>query len=121
MREALALALAAAGTLVVLAGAPLGASENLPRRDLRGARLAGADLARANLQRADRRDAQLEGARLALANLQRADLRGARLGGADLTGADLTGADLGGARGLTRAQVESATTDGTTRLPLLDG
>ncbi len=47
-----------------------------------------------------------------------ADLRGADFTGAVLRGADLRGADLEGARGLTRAQLDSAITDRTTRLPV---
>jgi uncharacterized protein YjbI with pentapeptide repeats len=52
------------------------------------------------------------------ADLHRADLHAADLTGARLRRADLRGADLRDARGLTRAQVDTATTDGGTRLPL---
>jgi hypothetical protein len=72
------------------------------RLDLTGARLTGLDL---------------RGEDLSELILQGADLGGADLTGARLHGADLRGANLEGARGLTRAQLESATIDGTTRLP----
>lgn len=73
------------------------------RLDLTGARLAGLDLG---------------GEDLSDVNLFDADLRGTDLTGADLRGADLRGANLEAARGLTRAQVESAVTDRRTRLPV---
>lgn len=72
------------------------------RADLAGARLTGLDL---------------RGEDLSELILVGADLRGADLTGAVLRGADLRGADLAGTRGLTRAQLDSAVTDQTTRLP----
>ena len=77
------------------------------RRDLAGARLAGAGL----------RAADLRGALLIGADLRGADLRDADLIGADLRGADLRGADLTGALYLTASQVRSARGDRATRLP----
>jgi hypothetical protein len=72
--------------------------------------------------RLDLTGAPLKGLDLSGEDLSDLVLRGADLGGADLTGAALRGADLRGtnlegARGLTRTQIESAVTDGTTRLP----
>jgi len=70
---------------------------NLSGADLRGADLSGADLSRADLSWANLRGADLSWANLRGANLSRADLSWANLRGADLSGADLSGADLSGA------------------------
>jgi uncharacterized protein YjbI with pentapeptide repeats len=51
------------------------------------------------------------------ADLHRADLHAADLTYAQFTGADLRGADLRQVRGLTRAQVNDARTNSSTRLP----
>ena len=111
---------------------------DLHRADLHGAALRsadcdGADLHRADLHDADMRDADLQWADLHDADLHGADLRGALLEDADLhradlhtadltdarlRGADLRGADLRDARGLTREQVDTATTNGATLLSL---
>ncbi len=82
------------------------------RRELRRADLAGADLHGIDLRGADLRGAVLVGARLGSA-----DLRGADLRFADLRGADLAGADLRDVLFLHESQLQSATGDGTTRLP----
>src|SRR5512132_4007529 len=58
------------------------------------------------------------GALLEAADSHRADLHAADLTHARLRDADLRGADLRHARGLSRAQVEEATTNGATLLPL---
>ena len=72
-----------------------------------GARLRGADLAKANLR----------GAYLIAADLRDADLRQADLIGVDLRDADLRGADLTGALFLTQSQVNAARGDQATKLP----
>ena len=62
----------------------------------------------------------LTGANLTMANLTGANLTSAFLGGANLRDANLTGADGeadGQAKGLTQAQIVSALTDNTTKLP----
>ncbi len=104
-----------------LAGAQL-ARTDLARARLAGTNLSGACLIETNLTRAELigvnlRDAQLDGAELTGALLDRAVLRGARLVGADLTGAWLDGADLTGARSLTQEQLEAAHGDAATTLP----
>ena len=63
------------------------------------------------------RGARLGGAVLVQASLRNADLRAAYLRVAKLDGADVRGADLRDTVGLTPAQIESARTDGDTRLP----
>ncbi|MEU5432043.1 pentapeptide repeat-containing protein [Streptomyces sp. NPDC020719] len=106
---------------------------DLEQADLYHADLFQADLQKARLAKADLRTASLVAARLQGARLPGADLRRAHLDGADLTGADLARADLRGtdftaahspdadpqpaAKGLTCAQLRTAITDGTTRLP----
>jgi uncharacterized protein YjbI with pentapeptide repeats len=90
---------------------------NFIRADLTGADASGAQLARAIMK-----DTVLSGTKLINANLARADLREAKLAGADLTGGYLfltriEGADLTAVRGLTKAQLEIACGDGSTRLP----
>lgn len=92
------------------------------RAELRNAILQQADLHDANLERAD-----LGGVRLSVADLMRTNLKGADLRGADLwmsdmkdtilDGADLRGANLSEVTRLTRAQLATAITDETTRLP----
>ncbi len=77
---------------------------------------------RVNLAETDLRGAQLPGA-----HLERVDLSGARLDGAmlinahfdqaELSGANLSGADLRGAQGLSRDQLDTAITSGSTQLP----
>ena len=83
------------------------------RRELRGASLVAARLIGVDLTGANLRGAMLLGA-----DLRRATLADADLTGADLRGADLREADLGGALFLTQAQLETATGDGRTRLPV---
>lgn len=90
---------------------------NLQGAYLAGAQLQDADLFRAWLQEANLVGAQLQGAYLVEAHLQKADLRRAQLQRADLRGANLQGANLSNVRGLTWEQVNSASTDRTTRLP----
>ena len=84
----------------------------MPKPDLRGKDLRGADLSWARLEGADLTFAGLEGADLSSASLEGANLTGARLEGADLTGARLEGADLSSARlegaDLTFASLEGA-------------
>jgi uncharacterized protein YjbI with pentapeptide repeats len=84
----------------------------LPSADLRFARLDGANLRDAVLT-----DARLDLASLRDAHLEGADLERASLVGANLTGAHLEGADLSAAVGLTPAQIATAITDASTRLP----
>ncbi|WBB81024.1 pentapeptide repeat-containing protein [Micromonospora sp. WMMD882] len=83
-----------------------------PGPDRRGAGLIGADL-----RRDDLRAANLRGAYLIGADLRGADLRLADVTGADLRGADLRGADLTGCLFLTRAQLDAARGDRSTRVP----
>lgn len=83
-----------------------------PRRNHRGADLAGAGLAGADLRGAD-----LSGALLVAADLSGADLRHADLLGADLRDADLSNADLTGSIFVTQPQVDAAHGDDATRLP----
>ncbi len=75
---------------------------NLSNCDLRGAHLLGA---------------YLQGANLASTRLDGANLVNAYLDDADLTNTNLTQANLQGARGLTKAQLQLAIVDQTTRLP----
>jgi uncharacterized protein YjbI with pentapeptide repeats len=98
-----------------LNGADLDGAD-LHRADLHGADMRGADLQWADLHDADLHEADLRGALLEEADLHRADLRAADLTHAHLQGADLRGADLRDARGLTRTQVDTATTNGATLL-----
>jgi hypothetical protein len=76
------------------------------------------DLIGANLRGADLRGANLRGTCLIGADLRRADLRLADVTGADLRGARLAGADLSRTLFLTQAQLEAATGDTATRLPV---
>ena len=69
----------------------------VPRADLGGADLLGANLYRAVLSGANLLGANLGGANLSGANLLGANLSGADLLGANLSGADLLGANLLGA------------------------
>jgi len=67
---------------------------DLSGRDLRSARLMGADLRGANLSGCDLRQARLTNAKLTGADLRNADARGATFHHANLTGADLRGLQL---------------------------
>jgi uncharacterized protein YjbI with pentapeptide repeats len=100
-----------------LRGADLDGAD-LHRADLHGADMRGADLHWADLHDADLHGADLRGAMLEEADLHRANLHAADLTHAQLRGADLRGADLRDARGLTRAQVDTATINGATLLSL---
>lgn len=101
----------------------------LVEADLQGTKLQGSQLGRADLRSADLRRADLRGADLGGADLQGADLReatvadavldGADLQRANLSSADFRGADLRGTRCLTKEQLATALTDGTTKLPIL--
>lgn len=90
---------------------------DLHRCDLHEADMANADLQWADLHDADLHGANLRGAVLAQADLHRADLHAADLTSAQLSGADLCGADLREARGLTRAQLDTAMTNTGTLVP----
>lgn len=83
---------------------------NLPRTDLRGARLRReeAQFEGARLRYANLRGAHLQGAHLDDAKLRQANLQGAHLSCASLANADLDGADLTGAK-LKRANLKNAT------------
>lgn len=83
-----------------------------------GADRAGVDLAGASLRGVDWRGSLLRGAVLIGADLTGADLRNADLLGADLRGALLHGVRLDSALFVTQVQVNAATGDGTTTLPL---
>lgn len=100
----------------LLTGAELDGAD-LHRADLHEANMRGADLQWADLHDADLHGADLRGAMLKEADLHRADLHAADLTYAQFTGADLRGADLRQVRGLTRAQVNDARTNSSTRLP----
>jgi len=81
----------------------------LPRTDLAGCDLTGANLAGADLAGASLTFADLTGANLSDANLAGADLSRANMTGADVTGANLATADLDGTvlkavRGLTQTR-----------------
>ncbi|MFZ4270255.1 pentapeptide repeat-containing protein [Streptomyces arboris] len=98
------------------------AEANLHRADLSRADLSGSALVGANLTEAALDEVTGAGVQLSSANLTRPSLRDARLSRVDLRGANLTDADLRGAKlsdvvGLTQRQVDSAITDGTTKLP----
>ena len=84
----------------------------LLRNCIENALKVGVSLRRANFSAADLRRANLSGA-----DLSEADFRGANLNGATLSGANLSGANLRHAVGLTKEQLESATTDEKTQLP----
>jgi hypothetical protein len=84
---------------------------------LRGISAVGVNLAGASLIGAHLEGAGIPGSDLRQADLRKANLRSANLKGALLAGAQLQGADLRDAKALTRAQVESAVMDQTTRLP----
>ncbi|WP_438434911.1 pentapeptide repeat-containing protein [Gorillibacterium sp. sgz500922] len=108
------------------AAGPRAAAHLAARPGLRGPRAAaqppkahpGVDWAGAKLRGADLRGAELRGALLLAADLRGADLAGAELLGADLRAAELGGANLLGSLYLTQAQVNSASGDETTRLPV---
>jgi hypothetical protein len=87
--------------------ASLRGAEGLPRFELSGANLSGADLRYENLKGAPLEGADLSNADLRGANLITAELSGANLSGADLSGANLTAADLSGAN-LHRAHLGEA-------------
>ncbi|WP_173984251.1 pentapeptide repeat-containing protein [Magnetospirillum sp. SS-4] len=89
----------------------------MPRSDWSKGRLVSARFARTNLTKANLTEAILRDADLRFAIMREADLRGADMFGAILEGADLRGADLTGALNLTKAQIDSAIIDETTKLP----
>jgi uncharacterized protein YjbI with pentapeptide repeats len=99
--------------LLLEASALARASGRQAGRDLRGADLIGKDL-----RGADLRGANLRGAYLIGADLTGADLRGADVIGADFRAATLRGADLTGAIFVIQAQLDAATGDHTTNLPI---
>lgn len=68
--------------------------ENLSKKDLDYANLAGSDLSNADGSQASLRRSRLTGTRLENANLSGSDLHGAHLEHADMAGADLRDADL---------------------------
>ncbi|MBB4824865.1 uncharacterized protein YjbI with pentapeptide repeats [Sporosarcina luteola] len=78
----------------------------------------GTDLIGVNLRNADLRGMNFRGSLLIGADLRQADLRETDMIGADLRAANLSGADLRGSLFLTQAQVNSATGDMTTQIPL---
>lgn len=91
--------------------------------DLHGTALARAYLPWAHLEKAFLYEANLDGAILQNANLRGAWLWKSSMTGAVLEGAHLEGADLTGVGGLTTAQLRTAHTDETTKVPeyLRDG
>jgi uncharacterized protein YjbI with pentapeptide repeats len=99
---------------------------------LQDAELSGANFSKANARGVNFRDAALTGSNLGSgvfdnASFRDADLTAANLAGGAFTGADFRGAsmraaniagvDLSRARGLDQDQIDSACTDGATRLP----
>lgn len=84
------------------------------RQNRRGADLMGADLRGADLQGCD-----LRGSLLIAADLRTANLRSADLLGADLRVTDLRAADLTGALFLTQTQINAASGDERTILPVI--
>lgn len=90
----------------------------LPYAQLQWADLMCADLEGADLKYADLDHAWLWEACLRNVDFTNASLIGASLSGADLQGATLDGADLRAAYGLTQEQIESASGDERTQLPL---
>lgn len=109
----------AAGLLLrqasALARGPLaaGRTTSLPRKVQPGADLLGADLAGLDLRGAD-----LRGSLLIAADLRASDLGVADLLGADLRDARLNGADLSGALFVTQVQLNAASGDASTRIPV---
>lgn len=99
-------------TVADLTGASLRSSH------LAGAALWAANLTGANLSKSVLWDAIMKGALLRDADLREADMSGADLHDADLTGADLSGANLADARGLTQKQLDSASGDSSTSIPV---
>jgi uncharacterized protein YjbI with pentapeptide repeats len=89
----------------------------LTNASMRGALLAGTSLWSANIQGADLVGADLRGAKLDHVDATGADLSNAALQNASLWGAHLEGVDLRGSTGLTAAHIETASSDGQTRLP----
>ena len=84
----------------------------MPRGDLSGAWLFGADLSGAHLERANLSSAHLDGANLAGVHLERAPLVNAHLEGAILSGVSLEGAKY-----LADARLEGAEANERTRWP----
>ncbi|QTD43172.1 pentapeptide repeat-containing protein [Sporosarcina sp. Te-1] len=78
----------------------------------------GTDLIGANFRNTDIRGMNFRGALLIGADFRQADLRETDMIGADLRAANLNGADLRGSLFLTQAQLNSATGDKTTKIPL---
>jgi uncharacterized protein YjbI with pentapeptide repeats len=117
---------------IALRGADLSGCDcskaQLEGADLRGIEVfggcfLGANLAVARLRHAKLRGCIFEGANLKGADLAGADLSEAKFGDADLKGANLlgvalSGADLSGVSGLSQSQLENASGDAKTRLPL---
>lgn len=101
--------------LTMLARADLRAA-NFQNVDMRMCNLQIADLRHAVLRRSVLRRADLRHASLHSAILCDADLLRANLTGAALSKADLRGADLRNVVGLTQEQLDSATTDNTTKV-----
>ena len=100
--------------LTALAARPRNGAQPL---DLHGACLREVVWPKAQLRGAFLYDCDLEGALLAQADLRGAWLLRANLRRANLDGADLRATDVSGARGLERAQLQSAIWDETTRWP----
>ena len=97
-------------------------ARNAGRASFRGTRFDGMNFDAMDLSGGDFRGASFDGGNFRDADLRRADLRDTRhrlndFRGAKLDGADLRGADLTSARNLTPAQLATAVTDDTTRLP----
>ena len=97
-------------------GADLGEA-HLEGADLDEAYLEGVDLRDSHLNKANLCGASLEGAFLTEAILEGGFLQRARLKGADLVEANLKGANLRDATGITREQLDWASTDEETILP----
>ena len=85
--------------------------------NLEGAWLPKSDWSNSILTKARFSRTNLSGANLSGAVLKDAILCGANLALANFDGADLRGADLTGALNLTKAQIDSAIIDETTKLP----
>src|SRR5215217_3786263 len=89
-----------------------------PIISLLGANLKGAHLKGAHLHRANLKGADLRGADLREANLEKANLQKALFAGANLQGANLENANLQEATALTQEQLEHASGDENTKMPV---